>query len=137
MQETWVRSLVQEDPLEKEMVTHSSVLTWEVIWAEKPGRLQSMVLQESDRTSRLNHHQGYKKWKIVEDGKISLQKDSNINIILLQWKFDLKVWHNIYKDWNKWREDFSNSKIRTNFFILVTMTGKHKLKCFEDLKNKN
>ena len=45
MQETWVRSLGQEDPLEKEMVTHSSILAWRIPWIEKPGGLQSMVLQ--------------------------------------------------------------------------------------------
>ena len=42
MQETWVRSLGQEDPLEKEMATHSGTLAWKISWAEKPGRLQSM-----------------------------------------------------------------------------------------------
>ena len=45
MQETWVRSLGQEDPLEKEMATHSSTLAWKIPWTEKPGRLQSMGLQ--------------------------------------------------------------------------------------------
>ena len=39
MQETWVRFLVQEDPLEKEMALHSSVLAWEIPWMEEPGRL--------------------------------------------------------------------------------------------------
>ena len=39
MWETWVRSLGQEDPLEKEMATHSSILAWTVPWMEKPGRL--------------------------------------------------------------------------------------------------
>ena len=42
VQETWVRSLGQEDPLEKEMATHSSILAWEVPRTEEPGRLQSM-----------------------------------------------------------------------------------------------
>ena len=41
-QETWVRSLDQEDPLEKEVATHSSVLAWEIPWTEEPGWLQSM-----------------------------------------------------------------------------------------------
>jgi len=45
MQETWVRSLGQEDPLEKEMATHSSSLAWKIPWTEKPGRLQSMGSQ--------------------------------------------------------------------------------------------
>ena len=44
-QEMWVRSLGQEDPLEKEMATHSSILTWKGPWTEKPGELQSMGLQ--------------------------------------------------------------------------------------------
>ena len=42
MQETQVGSLGQEDPLEKEMATHSSILAWEIPGTEKPGRLQSM-----------------------------------------------------------------------------------------------
>ena len=45
MQETWVRSLGQEDPLENEMVTHSGTLAWKIPWTEEPGRLQSMELQ--------------------------------------------------------------------------------------------
>ena len=45
MQETWVRSLGREDPLEKEMATHSSTLAWKIPWTEEPGRLQSMGLQ--------------------------------------------------------------------------------------------
>ena len=50
MQETWVQSLGQEDPLEKEMATHSSVLAWKISWTEEPGGLQSMMLQGSDTT---------------------------------------------------------------------------------------
>ena len=46
-QETWVRSLGQEDPLEKEMATHSSILAWEIPWTEEPGGLQSMGWQKS------------------------------------------------------------------------------------------
>ena len=42
MQETQVRSLGQEDALEEEMVTHSSILAWRIPWTEEPGRLQSM-----------------------------------------------------------------------------------------------
>ena len=45
MQETRVRSLGQEDPLEKEMATHSSILVWRIPWKEEPGRLQSMGSQ--------------------------------------------------------------------------------------------
>ena len=45
MWETWVWSVGQEDPLEKEMATHSSTLAWKIPWTEEPGRLQSMWLQ--------------------------------------------------------------------------------------------
>ena len=45
MQETRIQSLGQEDPLEQEMVTHSSTLAWKVPWMEEPCRLQSMGLQ--------------------------------------------------------------------------------------------
>ena len=44
-QETWVWSLGEEDPLEKEMATHSSTPTWKISWMQEPGRLQSMGLQ--------------------------------------------------------------------------------------------
>ena len=47
MQETQVQSLGQEDALEKEMETHSSILAWEIPWTEEPGGLQSMGLQRS------------------------------------------------------------------------------------------
>ena len=50
MLETQVRSLGWEDPLEKEMATHSSILGWEIPWTEEPGGLQSMGSQESDMT---------------------------------------------------------------------------------------
>ena len=42
IQETWVRSLGREHPLEKEMTTHSGILSWKIPWTEEPGRLQAM-----------------------------------------------------------------------------------------------
>ena len=51
MQETWVQSLGQEEPLEEEMATHSSILAWRIPWTEEPCRLQSMVLQSQTRLS--------------------------------------------------------------------------------------
>ena len=47
VQDMWVPSLGREDPLEKEMATHSSILAWEIPWAEEPGRLQSIGSQKS------------------------------------------------------------------------------------------
>jgi len=46
MQETWVRSLGQEEPLEKGMATHSSIIACRIPWTEEPGRLQSMGSQQ-------------------------------------------------------------------------------------------
>ena len=48
MQETWVRVLGWENPLEKETVTHSSILAWRIPWTEEPGWLQSLGSQELD-----------------------------------------------------------------------------------------
>jgi len=53
MQGTWVQSLGGEDPLKKEMTTHSSILAWEIPWTEVPGRLQSMGSQ-IDTTEQLS-----------------------------------------------------------------------------------
>ena len=50
MQETWVRSLGQEDPLEKEMATHFSILAWRIPWAEEPDGLQPMGSQSVRHT---------------------------------------------------------------------------------------
>ena len=59
MQETQVQSLDQEDPLEKEMVTHSNILAWRIPWREEPGGLQFMGHKESDTTEQLTHmHDG-------------------------------------------------------------------------------
>ena len=51
IQETWIQSLDWEDALEKEMATHSSILTWEIPWTEEPSGLQSMGLQSQTRLS--------------------------------------------------------------------------------------
>ena len=56
MWETWVRSLGQEDPLEKEMAIYSSILAWRIPWTEELGGLQSMGRKELDTTERLHFH---------------------------------------------------------------------------------
>ena len=55
MQETWVQSLGWEDPLEKGMAPHSSILAWRIPRTEEPGRLQSMGCKESDMTEVTEH----------------------------------------------------------------------------------
>ena len=49
MQETWVQSLGQKDPLEKGMATHSSILAWRIQWTEEPSGLQSIALPRVDK----------------------------------------------------------------------------------------
>ena len=53
MQETQIRSLGQEDPLDKGMATHSSILAWRIPWTEEPGGLSPWGCKESDITERL------------------------------------------------------------------------------------
>ena len=63
MQETQVRSLGREDPLQKEMAIHSSTIAWKIPQTEEPGGLQSMGSKESDTTERLHFHfQGSSRW---------------------------------------------------------------------------
>ena len=58
MQETWVQSLSQEDPLEKGMATHPSILAWEIPWTEEPGGLQSLGCKRvrDDLVTQEQHH---------------------------------------------------------------------------------
>ena len=57
VQEMQVQSLVQEDPLEKEMATHSSILAWRIPWTKKPGGLQSMGSQRVGHNWATKHQQ--------------------------------------------------------------------------------
>ena len=55
VQEIWVQPLVQEDPLEKEMATHSSILAWKTLWTEEPGGLWSTELQRVRHNLEIEH----------------------------------------------------------------------------------
>ena len=59
VQETRVQALDQEDPLEKGMSTHSSILAWRISWTEEPGRLQSMGSQSQTQLEALSTHALY------------------------------------------------------------------------------
>ena len=77
MRETWVRSLGWEDPLEKEMATHSSILAWRIPWTEEPDGLQSMGSQRVGHnwaTSQDRNTEGLKIWATLEDGKFTFSK---------------------------------------------------------------
>ena len=69
-QETWVRSLGQEDPLEEEMATRSSVPAWRIPWTEEPGGLQSMG------SHRVGHDFVTKRWQQIEQNRDLTLKES-------------------------------------------------------------
>ena len=81
MKETQVQSLGQEDPLEEEMATHSSILAWKIPWTEKPGRLQSIGLQRvrHDQSACIVHMKSFFMIKKVLN-KLGIKGD-NLNII--------------------------------------------------------
>ena len=73
MQETWVRSLGQEDPLEEEMATHSSILAWKTAWTEKPDGLQSMGSQSQ---TQLSTHARTEKAKQIQNKMIANSREN-------------------------------------------------------------
>ena len=84
MQETQVRFLGWEDPLEKEMATHSSILAWKIPWTEEPSGLLSMDSQELDTTSWLNHH--CHRWKLIFKMTCSLSNFPYLRKKKKNWK---------------------------------------------------
>ena len=84
MQETWTRSLGQEDPLEKGMTTHSSILAWRIPWTEEPGWLQSMGWQRVGHDWLTNTHS-----KVLNRGyNVEVKKDTISNLVSLWWWWD-------------------------------------------------
>ena len=71
MQQTRVGSLGREDPLEKEMATHSNILTWEIPWTEEPGGLQSMGLQRV-RHDLATKQQHFDRFELIPKRKLSM-----------------------------------------------------------------
>ena len=78
MQETWVPSLGWEDPLEKEMATHSNILPWRIPWKEEPGGLQSIQSMGSQRV-----RQGHKESDMTERLTLSLIMTLNYNLFYI------------------------------------------------------
>ena len=89
MQETQVWSLGQEDPLEKGMATHSSIVAWRIPWTEEPGGVQSMESQELDITERLFPFQGSKAG--LSDGNAKYQTENNFSELLRK----IFVWNGV------------------------------------------
>ena len=85
MQETWVQSLVWEDPLEKGRATHSSILAWRIPWPEEPGGLQSMGSQRAGHDSTTNTHiftvSGSFKSQYTKNVKIYRNMNNNNNYL--------------------------------------------------------
>ena len=83
MWKTWVQSLGQEDLLEKEMVTHSSILALKIPWTEKPGRLQSMGSQRvgHDWVTSLTHSRRYE-----DDTPLTAETEEELNSLLRKVK---------------------------------------------------
>ena len=81
MQAMWVQCLRWEDPLEKEMASHSSILVWEIAWTEEPGRLHG-VAKESNMTWRLNNSE--KCMVIWVFGKLFTSLNLNFPIYITQ-----------------------------------------------------
>ena len=82
MQETWVQSLGQEDPLEEEMATHSSTLAWKIPWTEERSRLQSRVA---------------KSWTRLSDFTSSLQTMVEVMKIMVTSCFELWCWRRLLR----------------------------------------
>ena len=105
MKELWVRSLGQEDPLEKEITIHSSILVWEIPWTEKPSRLPSMRSQRirHDLVTKHHHHhpgisQGARKKKVL-------------SYCWWKWQQAQMIW------WVRWQFASKSSQIRKLFKI--------------------
>ena len=82
MQETWVQSLGQEDPLKKEMATHSSILAWKIPWTEEPGGLYSpWGCKESEMTEYLTATTN-QTFSGSSDGKVSAYNAGDLGSIL-------------------------------------------------------
>ena len=76
IQETWVLSLGREDPLEKEMATHSSILAWRIPWTEEPGRLQSSGSQSQTRLNDFTSlHGKNEKMLLIRSHRLTLCPD--------------------------------------------------------------
>jgi len=82
MQETQVRSLSQEDSLEEEIATHSSILVWEIPWTEEPGGLQSM------RSQRVRHNLETKQPSVSSKAEDNLSSKIIVSYIICTKEWD-------------------------------------------------
>ena len=94
-QEMWVRSLGWEDPLEKRMATHSSILAWEIPWTEEPGRLQSMGSQRVRHSWAINsslvYHKSASNWSNLYPKPWYKHHPQCLNLANNVWFFPLTI----------------------------------------------
>ena len=84
MQETQVRSMGQEDPLEKEIAMHSSILAWEIPWTEEFDRLQFMGSKRVGHNLAMDHeHERRRVYSLSQGSLYNLEPFTNINIIII------------------------------------------------------
>ena len=90
IQETLVWSLGQEDLLEKEIATHSSILAWEILWTEEPGRLRSMGVARAKHNLMTKPPPWHTWWIIpVKNSKFAWWQGREAVLILVKWKSPL------------------------------------------------
>ena len=125
IQEIWVWSLGREDPLEKGMATHSSILIWRIPWTWEPGWLQLRGCKESDVTEQLTHthtqtHTHYRTtpWKLKTSQILLLNLCLLANLenyttlyIMMQFSVDFHTYENTYISLNHMKLPSSGSKM--------------------------
>ena len=114
LQETWVQSLGQEDPLEKGMAIHSSILAWRIPWTEKPGRLQFIGSKELDmtKTSTFSHRFALMPGHIHTMHSLTPQISSVAQVSLRFGKERTEWWHcHRRKDKCNWKKYFKNLEL--------------------------
>ena len=109
MQETWVQSLGQEDPLEEGMATHSSILAWRIPWREEPGGLQPMGSKRVGHDWATEHAS-------TEDQRVLFEymEESHVDTLFLKW--NCFIYKPIRQNWNWWVEDRFKFNIEEMFY---------------------
>ena len=137
MQETQVQSLGQEDPLEKEMATHSSILAWKIPWTEKPGTLQSMgsqrarhkwtislTLMNSGSNGKASAYNARDPGSIPGSGRSPGKRNGNpLQYSCLENPMDGGAWlatvHEVAKSWTR-LSNFPSLQIYQSFLLQVS-----------------
>ena len=100
MQETWVQSLGREDPLEKEMATHSSILAWRIPWTEEPCRLQCTGSQRVRHDWVTSPYDDSRSSLLIISGTMDVESCQNIFLYLVRWSYNFYV--QLVMRWSYW-----------------------------------